>query len=81
MASARRGDRRGLWGRGRCKCRTSGQNSSGTARGTFYLVKETANGTFTKVKHGQVLVKDFNNGRKVLLKKGESYLARDKRRP
>ena len=80
-ASERRSHRRGLWGRGRCNCRTSGQNSSGTARGTFYLVKETDEGTFTKVKHGKVLVKNFNNGKKVLLKKGDSYLARDKRRP
>ncbi|HEX2127590.1 MAG TPA: hypothetical protein VHF58_00055 [Solirubrobacterales bacterium] len=76
----RRGHRRGLWGRGRCRCRTSGQNSSGTARGTFYLVKETARGTVTRVKHGKVLVKNFNNGEKVLLRKGESYLAKDKKK-
>jgi hypothetical protein len=80
VASERRGHRRGLWGRGRCRCRTSGQNSSGTARGTFYLVKETDKGTFTKVKHGKVLVKNLNTGKKVLLKKGEHYLARDKHR-
>ena len=79
VTAERRGHRRGLWGRGRCRCRTSGQNSSGTARGTFYLVRETSEGTFTKVKHGKVLVKDFRTGKKVLLERGESYLARDKR--
>ena len=74
--AARRGGGGGLWGRGRCRCRTRGSNSSGTARGTFYLVKNTNKGTFTKVKHGEVVVKDFRTGEKVVLKKGESYLAR-----
>jgi hypothetical protein len=78
-AAERRRGGGGLWGRGRCKCRTHGQNSSGTARGTFYLVKDTNKGTFTKVKHGEVVVKDFRTGEKVVLKKGESYLARNKR--
>ena len=70
----------GLWGRGRCRCRTRGQNSSGTARGTFYLVKEKKQGTLTRVKHGKVVVKDFSKGKKVVLRKGESYLARNRNR-
>jgi len=77
-AAARRGGRR-LWGRGRCKCRTNGRHSSGTARGTYYLVKDTPRGTLTRVKHGKVLVKEFRTGKKILLRAGEAHLARAKR--
>ncbi len=79
LASAGRRGGRGLWGRGRCRCRTNGQNSSGTARGTHYLVKDTARGTLTRVKHGKVLVKEFRTGERILLGRGESHLARGRR--
>jgi hypothetical protein len=65
-----------LWGRGRCRCRTRGRNSSGTARGTWWLTAERKRGTFTKVKEGTVVVRDFTRNRKVKVKAGERYLAR-----
>jgi hypothetical protein len=71
---AAKGKRR-LWGRGHCRCRTRGRNSSGTARGTFWLTAERKRGTFTKVKEGKVLVRDFTQNKKVLVNAGEHYLA------
>jgi hypothetical protein len=64
-----------LWGRGRCRCRHRGRNSSGTARGTWWLTAERRRGTLTKVKEGTVIVRDFTRNRKVKVTKGESYLA------
>jgi hypothetical protein len=72
-AAGKRGKR--LWGRGRCRCRHRGRNSSGTARGTWWLTAERKRGTFTKVKEGTVVVRDFTRNRKVKVTKGESYLA------
>jgi hypothetical protein len=76
QAAGKRGKR--LWGRGRCRCRHRGRNSSGTARGTWWLTAERKRGTFTKVKKGTVVVRDFTRNRKVKVKKGESYLARNR---
>jgi hypothetical protein len=73
QAAGKRGKR--LWGRGRCRCRHRGRNSSGTARGTWWLTAERKRGTFTKVKEGTVVVRDFTRNRKVKVKAGESYLA------
>jgi hypothetical protein len=73
QASGRR--HRRLWGRGRCRCRTRGRNSSGTARGTWWLTAERRRGTFTKVKEGAVLVRDFTRNKKVLVKAGHKHLA------
>jgi hypothetical protein len=65
-----------LWGRGKCRCRTKGKRSSGTARGTWWLTAERPSGTLTKVLEGTVLVKDHVRKRKVLVKAGQRYLAR-----
>jgi hypothetical protein len=73
QAAGRAGKR--LWGRGRCRCRTRGRNSSGTARGTFWLTAERKRGTYTKVKEGVVAVRDFTQNRRVLVHAGEDYLA------
>ena len=73
QAAGKRGKR--LWGRGRCRCRHRGRNSSGTARGTWWLTAERRRGTFTKVKEGTVIVRDFTRNRKVKVTAGESYLA------
>jgi hypothetical protein len=73
QTAGKRGKR--LWGRGRCRCRHRGRNSSGTARGTWWLTAERKRGTFTKVKEGTVVVRDFTRNRKVKVKAGESYLA------
>jgi hypothetical protein len=76
-ASLRKRKKRRLWGRGKCRCRHRGKNSSGTSRGTWWLTAERRNGTLTKVKKGKVEVRDFKRRKKVLVKAGEKYLARD----
>jgi hypothetical protein len=74
QAAGKAGKRR-LWGRGRCRCRTRGRNSSGTARGTYWLTAERKKGTLTKVKEGTVAVRDFTQNRRVLVHAGERYFA------
>ena len=68
--------KRRLWGRGKCRCRHRGRNSSGTSRGTWWLTAERPRGTLTKVKKGKVQVRDFKRRKKVLVKAGDKYLAR-----
>jgi len=74
--TAGRRKRHRLWGRGKCRCRHRGRNSSGTSRGTWWLTAERPEGTLTKVKKGKVVVRDFKRRKKVLVKAGEKYLAR-----
>ncbi len=76
--AARRGKKggRGAWGKGGGGHRSQGGKSSGTVRGTWWLVEDLCNGkTRTFVKEGKVTVRDFKRKRTVKLKKGESYLA------
>ncbi|HEX2129371.1 MAG TPA: hypothetical protein VHF58_09165 [Solirubrobacterales bacterium] len=72
----KRGGGRRLWGRGRCRCRTEGRNSSGTARGTKWLTVDRKRKTITKVKRGKVVVRDSGAQRTVVVKAGERYVAR-----
>ena len=73
---AARHRKRRLWGRGRCRCRHRGRNSSGTARGTWWVTVETPKGTVTRVKKGVVAVRDLNRRKRILVRAGERYLAR-----
>ncbi len=76
-ALARRGRRgRHLWGKGKGRHSTTGKNSSGSVRGTEWLVWDRCDrSTLTFVKHGRVLVRNFVTGRKKLLHTGQSYVA------
>jgi hypothetical protein len=71
---ARRAGRR-LWGHGKGRTRTSGNNGSGTVRGTFWLTEDRCDGTFFRVKEGVVAVRDFTRHRTVVLHAGQHYLA------
>lgn len=66
-----------VWGKsgGKCRCRTNGNHSSGTVRGTHWLTADRPNGTLTKVKEGEVEVKDFGTGERTLVEAGERHLA------
>jgi hypothetical protein len=75
-AQTARHRKRRLWGRGKCRCRHRGRNSSGTSRGTWWLTAEREDGTLTRVKKGKVVVRDFKRRKKVVVKRGQSYLAR-----
>jgi hypothetical protein len=82
-ASASRRSRRSrrLWGRDRGgRWRTHGQNSVATVRGTRWLTEDRCGGTLTRVTQGAVVVRNKRTGRRVLVKAGDSYFARAKRR-
>jgi hypothetical protein len=79
VVSARKKKRRrsGLWGRDRKgRWRTHGHGSQATTRGTIWFTDERCEGTYTKVVEGSVLVRDHFLKRNVIVKAGESYLAR-----
>lgn len=79
VVSARKKKRRrsGLWGRDRKgRWRTHGRGSQATTRGTIWFSDERCEGTYTKVVEGSVLVRDHFLKRNVVVKAGESYLAR-----
>ena len=50
---------RKLWGKGKGSFRTEGRRSSATVRGTWWLVEDRCDGTFTRVRQGTVDVRDF----------------------
>jgi hypothetical protein len=76
VTAARKKRVRRLWGKAKGRYRTRGKNSSASVRGTEFLVEDRCDGTLTKVRRGTVVVRDFGLDRTVVLRAGESYLAR-----
>jgi hypothetical protein len=74
-ASARRRGR-GLWGRGKGRFRTRGHHGAATVRGTHWRTGETCEGTLFRVRSGRVVVADIVAARNVVVRRGQSYLAR-----
>lgn len=74
-ASASARASRKLWGNGNGRFRTRGRYSSGTVRGTRWLVADSCKGTLTVVRRGRVAVRDFTRDITTVLEKGERYLA------
>jgi hypothetical protein len=56
--------------------RTHGRYSSATVRGTMWDTVERCDGTLTRVSRGAVSVQDLRHRRTVLVRAGQSYLAR-----
>ena len=67
---------RRLWGNGKGRFRTKGKHSSATVRGTIWLTSDRCDGTFTYVRQGRVAVRDRVLKRTVILRPGQTYLAR-----
>jgi Surface adhesin CshA non-repetitive domain 2/GEVED domain len=67
---------RKLWGKGKGSFRTQGRRSSGTVRGTWWLVEDLCDSTFTRVRRGTVDVRDFRLHKTVRLRAGKRYLYR-----
>jgi hypothetical protein len=67
---------RSLWAHGKGHYRTTGNLSSATVGGTYWLTQDTCAGTLTKVLVGIVQVHDFVTGKTVFVKAGHSYLAK-----
>ena len=71
---------RSLWGRDHGgRFRTHGANSVATVRGTRWETTDTCAGTRTRVTEGAVSVRDLRRKRTVLVRAGQSYLARSHR--
>lgn len=67
---------RRLWGNAKGAFRTRGRFAAATVRGTIWLVEDTCAGTLVRVRTGRVEVRDRVRNRTVVLRAGESYLAR-----
>jgi DNA-binding beta-propeller fold protein YncE len=76
QASAARVSRRRLWGNARGRFRSRGRYSSAAVRGTRWLVEDRCGGTLTRVRQGSVTVRDFVRDRRIVLRRGQTYLAR-----
>jgi hypothetical protein len=71
---------RSLWGNVRKgNFRIRGGNSVAAVRGTRWYVEDRCDGTVTRVSRGSVRVRDLRRGRTVVVRAGQSYLARDRR--
>jgi Ca2+-binding RTX toxin-like protein len=66
--------------RARGKHRAVGNNSVGTTRGTTFAVLDRCDGTLTRVRSGVVVVRDFRLQKTIVVRAGDSYLARARRR-
>jgi hypothetical protein len=78
-AAAKKPKSRKLWGDGKGKFRTKGSYSAATIRGTKWLVTDTCTTTTTKVTEGAVTVEDLVKKRKIVVRKGKTYVARAKK--
>lgn len=67
---------RRLWGNAKGQFRTKGRFSSATIRGTVWLTEDRCDGTLTRVRTGRVAVRDLRLRRTVIVRAGQSYLAR-----
>lgn len=79
QASARRKKRR-LWSTAKGRFRTAGRHGAATVRGTKWLTEERCDGTYFRVRRGAVKVRDFGRNKTVVVRAGESYLAKNKKR-
>jgi hypothetical protein len=67
---------RSLRGNAKGRFRTRGRNASATVRGTNWGTIDRCDGTLTVVRSGRVVVRDFVRKRTIVLRSGQSYLAR-----
>jgi hypothetical protein len=67
---------RQVWGDGKGRFQTRGRYAAATVRGTRWRVQDRCDGTFVTVARGVVAVRDFGRRRTVLVRAGQSSLAR-----
>ncbi len=65
-----------LRGSAKGRFRTTGRFSAATVRGTNWGVRDRCDGTLTVVRSGEVVVTDFRLHRNVIVRAGQSYLAK-----
>lgn len=72
--------KRKLWGKDQNgRYSTHGRDSVATVRGTEWLTVDRCNGTLTRVRSGAVIVRDRRTKRRVVVRAGESFLAKRRR--
>lgn len=75
-ATSKRRPPRELWASdNHGRFRTRGSNAVATVRGTSWYMADRCGGTYTRVAHGSVSVRDLRTGRTVVLRAGQSHLA------
>lgn len=71
---------RKLWGRDHGgRFRSHGRHSHATVRGTRWLTVDRCDGTLTRVTNGAVAVRDFARHRTVVVRAGNSYVAKSRK--
>jgi hypothetical protein len=70
---------RRLWGDAKGSFRTSGRYAAATVRGTRWLTEDRCDRTLVRVRVGRVEVLDQVRRRRVVLRAGQSYVARARR--
>jgi hypothetical protein len=76
-ATSKKSPPRNLWGSDHGgRFRTRGSNAVATVRGTSWFMADRCDGTYTRVKNGSVAVRELHSGRTVVLRAGQSHLAR-----
>jgi hypothetical protein len=76
VAAAKTVSVRKLWGAGKGKFRTKGRYATASIRGTTWLTDDRCDGTLVRVTQGSVTVRDLAAKKSVVVKKGQSYLAK-----
>ena len=72
----RRGLLRRLRARARGRFRTRGRYSSAIVQGTIWTIEDRCEGTLVRVREGKVAVRDTRRKRTVIVRAGQSYLAK-----
>jgi hypothetical protein len=67
---------RKLWANGKGKFRTKGRYASASIRGTKWQIQDRCDGTLVTVARGAVTVRDLVRKKNVVVKAGDTYLAR-----
>jgi hypothetical protein len=67
---------RHLWGDGKGDFQTRGRGAAATVRGTIWLTEDRCDGTLVRVRRGRVAVRDLRLRRTIILRAGESYVAK-----
>ena len=65
-----------VWGKGKGKFRTTGNNGAATVRGTYWYTQDRCDGTYFSTREGVVDVRDFGETNTVPVRAGQKYLAR-----
>jgi hypothetical protein len=79
-ATTRKRPPRKLWSSdNKGRFRTRGSNAVATVRGTSWFMADRCDGTYTRVSRGSVAVRELRTGRTIVLRAGQSHLARKTR--